>query len=217
MRKSSKHRAIGLVEGTAGIGKTTLVDGLLQHHQKLNQRFNTFLRLGQGHTYSPLNPDSVEPQHTAAEQLDYLNHVVDVLSFFSHPLGAGSNPPISCIIETLHLTLANKPNVLSEEQIARYDQKLADIDCKLIFIRVESDLLWERCIWERRHNGFITIYSQKYGDSLEQIHAHYLQEQERMLAHFYQSKMEKILVDGREPIDSLVNKAYDFWIDSAVS
>ncbi|MEZ4658164.1 MAG: zinc-ribbon domain-containing protein [Caldilineaceae bacterium] len=44
LRRTAKHRAIALIEGTAGIGKTTLVDGLMQRHWQLHPHQNTLLR-----------------------------------------------------------------------------------------------------------------------------------------------------------------------------
>ncbi|MEZ4711873.1 MAG: hypothetical protein R3A44_32105 [Caldilineaceae bacterium] len=212
LRRTSKHRAIGLIEGAAGIGKTTLVDGLMQRHLQLHPHQNTLLRLGQGHTYAPLDPDGIESQITADEQLAYLNRIHHLLDFLAHPTGPNSTPPFSCLIETLHLTLSTKPHILSPAQLVEYDRKLAAIGCKLIFIRVTPETLWERCIWQRRHNGFIIVYGQKYGRTLDEIHAHYVAEQAHMLRLFEESTMPKILLDGELSNEELIDTAYDFWI-----
>lgn len=212
LRRSSKHRAIALIEGTAGIGKTTLVDGLMQRHLQLHPHQNTLLRLGQSHTYAPLDPDSIKPQITADEQLAYLNRIHHLLDFLAYPTGPNSTPPFSCLIETLHLTLSTKPHVLPPAQLAEYDRKLATIGCRLIFIQVTPETLWERCIWQRRNNGFITVYSQKYGGTLDEIHAHYVAEQAHMLQLFAQSTMPKFLLNGELSTGELVATAYDFWV-----
>ena len=204
---------MALVEGTAGVGKTTLIDALVHHHLQQNPYMDTLLRLGQGHTYAPLDPDNHVPQVSPTEQIEYLDRILNMLSFLVHPYGYSSHPRHSCIIETLHFTLSTKPHELSNEQIAKYDGWLAGLGCKLIFIQVTPETHWERCIWERRHNGFITIYAQKYGRTLEEIHAHYVANQAQMLRLFGQSSMPKLLLDGEQPVDTLVETAYDFWVN----
>lgn len=204
---------MALVEGTTGVGKTTLIDALVHHHLQQNPHMDTLLRLGQGHTYAPIEPDRTVPKVSLTEQVEYMDRIFDMLSFLVHPYGYGSRPRHSCIIETLHLTLSTKPHQLSNQKIANYDGGLAGIGCKLLFIQVTPETHWERCIWERRHNGFITIYAQKYGHTLEEIHAHYMASQTQMLRLFEQSSMPKLLLDGEQPVETLVEIAYDFWVN----
>jgi len=200
------------VEGTAGVGKSTLVDGMIRHQMQQDARVNTLLRLGQRQTYAPLRPDDIGNPLTAEDHWRFLTRIHETLSFLSHPSGPSSSPPLMCIIETLHLTLAVRPGLLSREQTLDFDAKLSGIGCKLIFIRVSPRTLWERCIWQRRKNGFITIYSQKYGDTLEEIFDYYLDEQKRLLAWFERSSMRKLLVDGDTPPEVITEEAYGFWV-----
>lgn len=203
-------RAFAIVEGTAGVGKSTLVNQMVKAHVSAHPSLNTLLCLGQEHTYAPLDPDNIN--HIATEQTNtaYLARIYDTLSFLSHP--SGTPGKLVCIIETLHLTLAFRPGVLAQSDILAYDSRLAALGCKLIFIKVSSQAHWERCIWERRNNGFITKYGIKYGKTLEEIHQYYVNEQEKMLELFEQSRMNKLLLDGELPLDRILEMAYSFWI-----
>jgi hypothetical protein len=199
-----------LVEGTAGIGKSTLVDHLVRRYLQQHTSLNTLLRLGQGHTYSPLDPDNLNSTLTAHDHIQYLERVYETLAFLAQP--AGKPAHLTCVIETLHLTLAVRPGLLSQSEVLDYDHRLAALGCKVILIQVSPQTQWERCIWERRHNGFITRYGAKYGHTLEAIHAYYVREQTQLLNLFAQSSMEKLLLDGESAPEQLADQAYEFWI-----
>ncbi|MFN8486173.1 MAG: zinc ribbon domain-containing protein [Caldilineaceae bacterium] len=209
---SNKVRAFALIEGTAGVGKSTLANRLVHNYMKRTPYINTLLHLGQSHTYAPLDPDNINASFTAEDHVNYLEQIYDTLSFLSQPPGLIPQPKLACIIETLHLTLAVRPGLLSQPQILAYDQRLAALGCKLIFIKVSPESHWERCIWERRNNGFITKYGAKYGRNLEEIHSYYVAEQRRLLELFEYSSMQKLLVDGESSPETLAEIAFDFWV-----
>jgi hypothetical protein len=117
-----------------------------------------------------------------------------------------------CLLESLHLTLGVRPGLLSESQLRDFDGKLAAIGCKLILIKVTPQALWQRCIWERRKNGFITKYGRKYGSTLQEIHHYYVDEQQHMLELFEQSSMTKLLIDGDASPEVSAERAYQFWV-----
>jgi hypothetical protein len=185
---------------------------MIRHQMQRDVRINTLLRLGQGHTYAPLRPDEVNSPLRAEDQLRTLARMYETLAFVSHPSGSPSGPPFICVVETLHLTLAVRPGLLSLQQILDYDAKLSSLGCRLIFIQVSPQTLWQRCIWERRKNGFITIYSRKYGGTLEEIFEYYVGEQQRMLELFERSRMRKLLIDGDTLPEAMSEKAYKFWV-----
>jgi hypothetical protein len=210
--EASKARAFALVEGTAGIGKTTLVDNMIRFQMRQNARLNTLVRLGQGHTYHPLAPDDPDSPFAAQDHLAYLERVYQTLSFLAHPGDSSTKPPFMCLIETLHLTLGVRPGLLSETQLHDFDGKLAAIGCKLILIKVTPQALWQRCIWERRKNGFITKYGRKYGSTLQEIHGYYVNEQQRMFELFEHSSMKKLLVNDDASPEVAAERAYRFWV-----
>lgn len=216
--KVNRARAALLVEGTAGVGKTTLANHLLHSQVQPGVRAGTVLHLGQAHTYHPLRPDDADSAIAPADRLALLERVYQTLAFLFHPgprpADRTSAPPFTCLIETLHLTLAARPDLLSKEQFQSYDLKLAELGCKLVLIHVSGEDLWRRCIWERRHNGFITHYGRRYGDALKDIHRHYLDEQQRMRDLFERSAMPKLLLDGGRSPEEIAERSRRFWLET---
>lgn len=202
-------RAFALVEGTAGVGKSTLITQMVQTYIREQAALRTLLHLSQDHTYGPLDPDNINNLITAEENWAYLERVYGTLSFLSSPTGTPAT--LACIVETLHLTLALRPGLLTRKQILDYDERLAELGCKLVFIHISSQAHWQRCIWERRNNGFITKYGVKYGRDLTEIHNYYMREQDQMLELFEHSQMNKLLLDGELPSETMLETAYRFW------
>jgi len=81
--------------------------------------------------------------------------------------------------------------VVTWNDVANFDQQISSLGCKLIFLEASKEVIWERTVWSRRDNEFITHYGEKYGSSLEGIHDYFVQEQEAMLSVVKQSNMEK--------------------------
>jgi thymidylate kinase len=78
----TKTSKVLLVEGIAGVGKSTLIDKLIRKYVRDNGKLRTFLHLTQAHTYGPLAPDEDAGTLTPAMNAAHLEHIGDMIDFF---------------------------------------------------------------------------------------------------------------------------------------
>jgi thymidylate kinase len=201
-----------LVEGVAGIGKSTLIDGLIRKYIDENEKIRTLLHLTQAHTYGPLAPDEDNKTLSKRQNSEHLEKIYEMLLWHVSCVRKEKIVKFFCIIDTLHITHCFRPGILLWSDVRDFDKKLADLGCKLIFYKVNKQSIWERGIWGRRNNQFITKYGKKFGKNLKEIHQYFVEEQKKMQNLVKKSKMKKIIIDGDGDIDQSVKKAYSFWI-----
>jgi hypothetical protein len=201
-----------LVEGVAGIGKSTLISSLIRKYVKDNRRIRSLLHLTQAQTYHPLLPDEPDASPTPEQNLAHLEKILDLINWMASTVSDEQRKMFFCAIDTLHLTHCFRPGVLSWADVSEFDRRLARMGCRIVFLRASSQTILERTIWSRKDNEFITYYGRKYGDSLESIHQYFVREQERMLALLEQSAMEQLLIDCDEFVPDKSEEVFDFWV-----
>ena len=201
-----------LVEGVSGIGKSTLIATLLRQYIRQNKALRTLLHLTQAHTYGPLAPDEDDISLTVEQNISHLQSICSMLSWCIQSLRDEKKPKFYCIIDTLHITHCFRPGRVSWSDVMGIDQELASLKVKLIFLKANKESVWERGIWRRRDEQFITQYAQKFGNSLEEIFMYFIEEQAGMEEVMKKSMMDKLILNVDTPINSYARKAYDFWM-----
>src|SRR5271154_209073 len=98
------HSKILIVEGTLGIGKSTLIDGLLRKYISDNKKIRSLLHLTQANTYGPLVID--EDQNTLTKEMNkvHLNKIYHLLYWFVSSLKNEHKIKFFGMVDTLHLT-----------------------------------------------------------------------------------------------------------------
>jgi thymidylate kinase len=202
-----------LIEGTAGVGKSALTELLFKKYiEEEKRKVRSMLHLDQAYTYHPLHPDRINNPLTKEENQQHLDTIFQMLSWYAHYVPAGTPHQFYCIIETLHITQCFRPGVLRLKDVLRYDRRLAEQDCRLVFLKVNPETLWERCIKARQDNEFITQYGKKYGTTLDEIHGYYVEEQALMERVIGKSVLEKLTVELDGPIYKPLEETYEFWM-----
>ena len=166
-----------IVEGTSGVGKSTLIDQLVRRYvaDQPTRKLRTLLHLTQAHTYGPLAVDEDRKTLTVEMNLQHLDQVISLLTWPVSALTAETQAKFFAVVDTLHLTHCYRPGVLNWDQVSGLDQRLAAIGARLLFLHASSQTLWERGIRPRRNEEFITGYAcPKFGNTLAEIH-HYFQ------------------------------------------
>ncbi len=204
-----------LVEGISGIGKSTLIDALLRRYvaDRSPRKLRTLVHLTQAHTYGPLAVDEDRGTLTVEQNLAHLDRIASLLEWHVRALTAERQPKFFAIIDTLHLTQCHRPGVVSFDDVADIDRRLARLGAKLLFVHASPEMLWERGIWARRSDEFVTDYAaRKWGHTLEEIHRYFVSEQEAMQAHLGRTRIEhrSLAIDGG--LTTYVDEAYDFWL-----
>ena len=204
-----------VVEGTSGVGKSTLIDRLVRRYvaDRPSRKLRTLLHLTQAHTYGPLAVDEDRQTLTVDQNLRHLNEVVSMLEWHVLSLTAETTIKFLAVIDTLHLTQCHRPGVLTWEHVSALDRRLARIGARLLFLRASSQTIWERGITTRRDNEFITGYAcPRFGNTLEEIHQYFVAEQERMRQRLSCTTIAYREIDADAGIDSNVEEAYEFWL-----
>lgn len=201
-----------LVEGVAGIGKTTLINSLIRQFVDSNKRIRSSLHLTQAHTYHPLAPDEIDSKLSPEQNIAHLEQILSLLSWLVSSVSDEQRKIFFCTMDTFHITHCVRPGILSWNDVAKFDRRLHQLGCKLLFLRATEETIWERTVWGRRDNEFITYYGRKYGDCLESIHNYYVQEQEKMLAIAELSAMERLMIDCGRTIPDISQEAFDYWM-----
>lgn len=214
----SRPTRILLVEGVPGTGKTSIINSLVRRYAENTVLIRSLLHLTQAHTYHPLSPDEpdgpdkIDDALAAAQNLAHLERIFDLVSWMASLVSYEQRKVFLCTIDTLHITHCFRPGVLSWERVASFDRRLAGLGCKLLFLRATRETIWERTILGRKDNRFITHYGQRYGESLEEIHSYYAQEQESMLTLVERTRIETKILDCERSVADLSEEAFDYWM-----
>jgi hypothetical protein len=203
-----------LIEGTSGIGKSTLIDGLLRRHvsDARERKIRTLYHMAQTHTYGPLARQEDAGTLTVEQNLRHLDRIVSQLEWLHAGAQEHDRPFCFVLLDTLHLTHCVRPGVVGWPDVAAIDRRLAGIGCKLLFLGATPDAIWERGIVPRMDQQFIQVYAQKFGKTLEEIHHYFVREQERLGDLARRSVMPGLSLHNEGPPGSLVEQVYRFWI-----
>jgi hypothetical protein len=209
-----------LVEGTSGVGKSTLIDRLLRQFvsRQPPRRLRTLLHLTQAHTYGPLVPSEDLGALTVEQNLAHLDQVGSILKWHITSLRAESQVKFHGIVDTLHFTQCFRPGVLAWENVAPLDLQLASLGVRLLFLRASPGSIWTRGIDARRNEQFINSYAcPRFGVNLHQIHDYFVAEQERMGALLSRTSLPYLELDADRDLEGNVEAAYAFWQSAAAS
>jgi hypothetical protein len=202
-----------LVEGTSGVGKSTLIDALLRRHvaEAPPRKIRTLVHLAQSHTYGPLAVPEDRGTLSVAENIRHLERIVSHLEWLHASAQEHSQPWSFVVIDTLHLTHCVRPGVVHWNDVAPFDDRLAVIGCKVLFLEASAAALWERGIQPRVNEQFIREYARKFGATHEEIHQHFVNEQETLVGLFERSSMSKLMLNNEDAPEIVLDQAFGFW------
>jgi len=106
-----------------------------------------------------------------------------------------------------------RPGIVKWANVAAFDQRLAALRCKLLFLRAKPETIWDRGVKPRIDQQFIRKYAKKFGKSPEEIHKYFVREQEILSDLFERSAMPKKILDGDAIDGASVEGAYRFWTE----
>lgn len=204
-----------LIEGTSGVGKSTLIDALIRRHvdSAPPRKIRSLIHLAQSHTYGPLAVPEDRGTLTVAENVQHLDRIVTTLEWLQASVQEHSRPWCFVIVDTLHLTHCVRPGIVKWPEVAHLDGRLAALGCKLLMLSSSPRTIWQRGIEPRVDEQFLLEYARKFGKNHHEIHAYFVREQEILADLFSHSVMTKLLVPNDGPVDHVLNAAYGFWMD----
>jgi hypothetical protein len=201
-----------LVEGTSGVGKSTLIDALIRRHVESSQprKVRTLVHLAQSHTYGPLAGPEDDGTLTVEANLRHLERIVGMIEWLHASVQEHTRPWCFVLVDTLHLTHCVRPGVVKWNDVAAFDRRLGAAGCNLLFLRGTPVTIWDRGITPRADQQFIREYARKFGRTHEEIHQHFVREQETLIELFSRSVMTKRLLQGDGELDETL-EALQFW------
>jgi hypothetical protein len=206
-----------VVEGTSGVGKSTLLDRLARRHvaDAPTRKLRTFVQLTQAHTYGPLAPAEDAGTLTVAANLRHLDAIVRQLEWLAGAVSDVRPPKLFVLVDTLHLTHCVRPGVVGWDDVAPLDARLAALGARLLFVHAGAPTLWQRGIVPRRDQQFMTSYAiPKFGATPQAVHDYFVDEQARLRRLAERSTMPQLTLDLDRPEDDVLDAAYDFWLRS---
>jgi hypothetical protein len=208
-----------LVEGTSGVGKSTLIDALIRRHVggSARRKIRTLVHLAQSHTYGPLATPEDKGTLTVDDNLRHLERIVGMIEWLHASVQEHTRPWCFVLVDTLHLTHCVRPGVVEWSDVEPFDRRLAALGCKLLFLRATLNTIWERGIKPRADQQFIQEYARKFGRTEEEIHQHFVREQETLAELFSRSVMPKLLMQNDVALDSGLEEAWRFWTEDSTS
>ncbi len=207
-----------LIEGTSGVGKSTLIDALIRRHIDSSEprKIRTLVHLAQSHTYGPLAIPEDRGTLTVDQNLRHLERIVGMIEWLHASVQEHTRPWCFVLIDALHLTHCVRPGVVKWSDVEPFDGRLAALGCKLLFLRAEPDTIWDRGITPRMNQQFIQEYARKFGRTHAEIHGHFVREQEKLVELFSRSVMTKRLLQSDGALDEAVEEAQRFWTQDLV-
>jgi hypothetical protein len=106
--------------------------------------------------------------------------------------------------------------VVKWHDVEPFDQRLAAVGCRLLFLRGAPATIWERGIKPRLDEQFIREYARKFGRTHEEIHSYFVREQEILTDLFSRSSMPKRLLQNDGLLENSLEEALRFWTGDLV-
>jgi len=202
-----------LVEGTSGTGKSTLIDALIRRHTNSAKprKIRSLIHLAQSHTYGPLAPGEDAGTLTTRENQEHLERIVGMMEWLHASMQEHTTPWCFVILDTLHLTHCVRPGIVKWGDVKSCDERLAALRCKLLFLDVSPETLWQRGIQPRTNEQFLLQYARKFGRTHEEIHGYFVKEQESLGELFSRSVMPKLRINCDCSTEEVLEEAYGFW------
>jgi hypothetical protein len=202
-----------LVEGTSGVGKSTLIDGLIRRHvgRARERKIRSVVHLAQSHTYGPLATAEGAGTLTIVENQRHLERIVGTIEWLHASVQEHDKPWCFVILDTLHLTHCVRPGVVKWGEVKEFDARLAAVGCKLVVLQAAPATIWERGIAPRVNEQFLLEYAKKFGRNHEEIHQYFVREQERIRELYERSVMAKRMMQSESEPESSIEDAYEFW------
>ena len=188
-----------LIEGVPCAGKSSLAAALLRAHAAGDPR--TVLHLAQAHTYGPLADGEDRGTLTVARNLAHLETLVAMLEWHVRAVAAAAKPKLFAVVDTLYMTHVFRPGVVTWEDVAPFDSRLAALGARLIFLHVTPEILRARL--QRRDPGFLAYAARLTGD----VHRRFVDEQEAMRSLLARTRLPVTSVAGDAPVAELVVSA----------
>jgi hypothetical protein len=203
-----------LVEATSGVGKSALIEALIRRHvsSAAPRKIRSVIHLAQSHTYDPLAVPEDRGTLTAEANVQHLQAIVRMLQWLHAAVQEHTKPWCFIVLDTLHLTHCVRPGVIQWSDVEPVDRALAALGCKLLFLHAQPQTIWERGIVPRANEQFLQQYAKKFGRNHEEIHQHFIREQEILTDLFVRSVMAKLQIESNEADDDRVSEeAFGFW------
>ncbi len=207
-----------LVEGTSGVGKSTLVDALIRRHFNSSKprQIRPLLHLAQSHTYGPLAMPEDQRTLTVEANLRHLEVIAATIEWLHASVQEHTRPWCFVIIDTLHLTHCVRPGVVEWNDVEAFDRRLAALGCKLLFLQASPATIWQRGIKPRANAQFMQEYAKKFGRTHEEIHGYFVREQDTLAELFSRSVIPKLLMQNDGATNDGLEEAWRFWTEDQV-
>jgi GTPase SAR1 family protein len=201
-----------LVEGTTGVGKSTLIDELIRKHvgSAAPRKIRTLTHLAQTHTYGPLAPAEDRGTLSVDDNRAHLERIVGLLEWL-HDAHDYSPIPSFVVVDTLHLTHCMRPGVVAWHDVETYDRRLATIGCKLVLLTAQRETLRTRSIEARAGSQFLEQYARKFGLTYDAILGQFADEQLAMLDMFERTSMEALQLSADDDLGASAATAFNLW------
>ena len=203
--------------GICGTGKTAVFRALIQSDRFVRKSFLSCIALSEHQTQRVLERKEREHGLVAADNISLLEQQVTYLESLGDRLNQmqwchenRSNMRIPYILERFHFTHVYHYKHMRWEDVADIDSRLANLNCKLCLLTMDTSVLKHRIITSR--DAGWREYLKRYGDSDEEIVGHYVMQQKTLHRLCKQSKLETLIVDTTDSdIEKVVEQVLDFW------
>jgi hypothetical protein len=206
-----------LVEGTSGVGKSTLIDALIRRHAASRgpRKLRTLVHLAQSHTFGPLVRPGDHGTLTVEANQRHLDRVTGTIEWLHESVLEHEKPWCFVLMDTLHPTHCVRPGVVGWSDVAACDERLAAAGCRLLCLHAAPAAIWDRGIVPRMNEQFMLEYARRFGSTHEEIHRYFVGEQDRLLDLCTRSAMPKLLLANDGAPEAAADAAWNFWTGDA--